>query len=70
MLTRRYSCPVIGRGTDDDPYRPVVADMGVGWTADIVTGEYGRPTQARCIVEVTAADHSALLADSEIEVVQ
>lgn len=66
MTRRFYLCPIIGAGTEDDPYRPKVAEYPVSWTAQIVSGADGRPAQAMVIAEVETDDHSALLADADL----
>ncbi len=66
MSTRYYLCPLIGDGTEDNPYRPKVALYSVQWQSSIATGVDGVPAQALVIAEVQAEDHSMLLADTEL----
>lgn len=65
-MRRYYLAPVIGAGTEDDPYRPKVALYPVAWTAQIASGAEGRPLQSQAIVEVDADDFAALDADPEL----
>lgn len=70
LAKRRYLCDLIGDGTEDDPYRPKIADCNVSWVANVETDpETGRPVYLRCEVEVDADEdmHAALLADPQIE---
>ena len=52
MITRIYQCPVIGSGTEDDPFRPSVADAGVSQWSSLSDG----------LVSVTTDDHDAIAA--------
>lgn len=65
-MKRYYLSPIIGSGSEADPYRPKVADFGVSWAgvipSDPVTGQPLRPW---CLVQVEAPDHAALLADAD-----
>ena len=62
-MKRFYLCPVIGDGSEENPFRPAVAEYDVQWSCAIASGEDGRPLQAMCVVEVGADDHAALQAD-------
>ena len=66
MPTRYYLSPIIGDGTEENPYRPKVAEYGLPWTASIASKEDGHPAQMVTVVEVITADHSVLLADNEL----
>jgi hypothetical protein len=55
-----YRAPIIGTGTDDDPYRPdLPADLNAAWSAEIPCDKNGHPAQTHCIIFV-AADADAL----------
>lgn len=66
MVKRFYLCPIIGIGTEEDPFRPKVANYAVQWSCPIASGEDGRPLQMMTIAEVVADDHTALLGDPEL----
>ncbi len=70
MAKRYYLCNIIGDGSDDNPYRPAVADYeasGVSWAGVIESGPDGRPIHADCLVIVNTEDHSALRRDARID---
>jgi|GEM_PF-6146786 hypothetical protein len=54
---RLFACPVIGTGTEDDPYRPVCSGLVSGWSkhADTEDGVIVRcaptPTERTAILE-------------------
>jgi hypothetical protein len=66
MSKRYYLGPIIGDGTEENPFRPKVALYSVQWSCPIASLENGHPAQMRAISEVEADDHSALLADPEL----
>lgn len=66
-MKRHYVCPIVGTGTEADPYRPRIADMGVAWSACIPSDTMGHPRTGWTLVCVEAADHSALIADPDID---
>lgn len=55
-----YVCPIIGTGTDLDPYRSKVSNYNVN--TSIVASSF----KNWCVTLVNANDHSAILADSQI----
>lgn len=67
-MIRYYICPIIGTGTEDDPYRPALVDAvaGLNWSTDVPnrSATDGAPTFARCVVCVNAssANHAVLAA--------
>lgn len=67
MSKRYYLCDVIGDGTEDNPFRPAVADYGVNWSGSIPTGEDGRPTTTWALVIVGAKDHAQLRKDARLD---
>lgn len=65
-MARLYVCPVIGVGTDDDPQRPLIADLGVTeWSACIDTDALGKPRRTWSIVRAQAADWSTVEANAQ-----
>lgn len=65
-MKRYYLCDLIGDGSDDNPFRPAVADLGVSWAGSIVTDDnpnsptWGRPVYGDCLVIVNTDDHAKL----------
>lgn len=58
MSKRYYVCDIIGTGSDEDPFRPAVADLGVSWVASILTGDDGRPVYTDCLALVETVNHN------------
>ncbi len=69
MTKRMYICPVIGDGTEDNPFRPAIADLTppVNWTATIPTGDDGRPLMAWCLAIVGTRNHQRVRAVRNID---
>jgi len=67
MSRRYYLAPIIGAGTMEDPYRAKVTAYHVNHSAVIPTGADGHPTSAWALCVVEAPDHTALIADSELD---
>ena len=65
-MKRYYVCPVIGDGTEENAYRPKVADYNVSWTGLLSTDPQGLPKKAWSLVLVDTVDHTAILADGKI----
>lgn len=59
-MKRYYVCDLIGDGSEENPFRPAVADFPVSWAGSIVTGDDGRPVHGDCLVIVNTEDHSTL----------
>jgi hypothetical protein len=66
-MKRFYLSPIIGTGTDDDPYRTKLSDYGVNHVAVIPNGADGRPLFNRALCIVASADHTQLVADGAID---
>lgn len=67
-MQRAYLADIIGSGSDTDPYRPVVADLGVSWAGEIPSDPAtGAPLATRALVIVDTADHSILDAHPGVE---
>jgi len=66
-MKRYYLCDIIGDGTDDNPYRPAVADHSQKWAASLPTGMDGKPLHSDCLVIVEADNHMPLRADKRID---
>lgn len=67
MAKRYYVCPIIGTGTEDDPYRAATADDGVRHSAEIPTDAVGKPLTARCVVTADETDDAAIMARRTVE---
>ncbi len=70
MSKRWYISPIIGTGTDDDPYRAKVANVAgiAGYVAHIPTDSAGVPVSDWALVLVSAADHSLITSDPDVDV--
>lgn len=64
---RWFLCPVIGSGTEADPYRAKVADLGVDHSAMIPSRADGTPRFLWCIVAVDTASFTALDTDTDLD---
>lgn len=67
MSKRYYLCDIIGDGSEENPFRPAVANYNVSWTGPIETGEDGRPIHANTIVLVNTENHTQLRNDPKID---
>lgn len=67
MAKRWLLCPVIGAGTEDDPYRAKVQDYGVDHSAVIPSLPDGTPRFGWCLVHASANDFAAILADAQVD---
>lgn len=67
MSKRYYICDIIGDGTEDNPYRPAVADLGVAWVGDIPTGPDGHPTSTWALVMVATQNHGPVRARQGVD---
>ena len=66
-MKRYYLSPIIGSGTEVDPFRPKIADFGVSWSGVIASDPVtGAPARNWCLILVEAADHAALIADADL----
>ena len=66
-MNRYYLSPIIGTGTEADPYRPKIADYGGAWAGVIPSDAAGHPVKPWCLVLVEAAGHARLLADTDLD---
>lgn len=67
MSKRYYISPIIGDGSEFNPFRPKVADYGVSWAGSIPSDpNTGQPLSTWALVVVNAKNHAALLADDAI----
>jgi hypothetical protein len=72
MTKRYYVSKILGDGSEENPYRPAVADHGVNWSGSIATDEneaspnYGKPLFADCLVIVATSNHAKLRNDPNI----
>jgi hypothetical protein len=60
MAKRYYVCDVIGDGSEENPFRPVVADLGVNWVGEVSADN------TRAFVLVNAVNHAAIIAHTRI----
>lgn len=67
MAKRFYLSKIIGDGTEQNPYRPKVADYSVSWSGVIPSNEDGSPKFGFTFVIVNTQNHAALLADPQIK---
>lgn len=69
-MKRWYISPIVGTGTDDDPYRAKVGSAAQikGHSAVIPTDAQGVPLFNFALVIVNADDHSLLTSDSDNDV--
>ena len=68
MSKRYYISPIVGDGTEFNPFRPKIADYGVAWAGSIPSDpKTGHPTSTWTLVLVNAKNHAALLADGAID---
>lgn len=67
MSSKFYICPIIGSGTDEDMYRPKIADYtGVNWTGVIPSKPDGSPVHYWALVYASSGNLSVVDADMEI----
>lgn len=59
-MKRYYVCDLVGDGSEENPFRPVIANFPVAWSGSIPTGVDGRPVHKDCLVIVSTEDHAAL----------
>jgi len=67
MSKRFYICKIIGDGSDENPYRPKVADYPVKWASILTSNEDGTPKFGFAFAIVATTDHTGLLADAQIK---
>ena len=68
MSKKYYVSAIIGDGTEENPFRPAVADHGVNWAGSIQSDPVtGHPIHADCFVLVATANHAKLKADAGID---
>ena len=67
MSKKYYVSAIIGDGTEENPFRPAVADHGVSWVGSIKSDPVtGHPIHADCLVLVAAQNHAQLRGDNRI----
>ena len=67
MSKKYYVSDIIGDGSEENPFRPAVADHGVAWVGSIQSDpDTGRPIYADCLVLVSAQNHAQLRSDKRI----
>lgn len=60
MAKRYYLCDIVGDGSEDNPFRPAVADYNVSYVMACDSDATGRPIHADAMVLVNAEDHAQL----------
>lgn len=68
-MRRYYISPIVGDGSDLNPFRPKVANYGVAWVACIASGLNGGPKHNWALVLVNAIDHTPLIDDPDIRAI-
>lgn len=68
-MRRYYISPIVGDGSESNPFRPKVANYGVPWVGVQSTGPDGRPDRTWSLVLVNTTDHTALIADPDIRAI-
>jgi len=67
MAKRYYISPIIGDGTETNPYRAKVSDHGKPWVGVIPTDETGKPIKDWALVLVDTANHKPIVDDNAID---
>lgn len=67
MSKRFYISKIIGDGTEENPFRPKVADYNVSWSGVIPSNPDGTPKFGFTFVIVNTRDHQPLLDDPQIK---
>lgn len=67
MSKRFYITKIIGNGSEENPYRPKVADYNVSWSGVIPSNPDGTPKFGFTFVIVSTQNHQPLLADPQIK---
>jgi hypothetical protein len=66
-MKRFYVSPIIGDGSEFDPFRAKIQDYSVNHVAVIPSGADGKPLYSWALVIVAEKDHGKLLADNTIQ---
>lgn len=66
MSKRYYLAPIVGDGSEENPYRAKVP-RGVNHVAEIKIGPDGKPASAYALVLVAAINHVPLLSDADLD---
>lgn len=66
-MRRFYISPIIGNGTETNPYRASAADKGKSYLSIIPTGADGIPLFRWALCVVNTTDHTPLTGDATIE---
>ena len=66
-MRRYYISPIIGTGTEEDPFRPKLADKGKPWVAIIPSKPDGTPLLPWALCLVNALDHTPVTGDATID---
>lgn len=67
-MKRYYISPIVGDGSEENSFRPKIADYGVNWVGSIPSDQNtGLPLFNWTLVLVEAQNHGALIADGAID---
>lgn len=66
-MKRYYISPIIGDGTEFNPYRAKIADYGVATVSVIASDPTGKPLLSYALALVSATNHGRILADAAID---
>lgn len=73
MSKRYYVSKIIGDGSEENPFRPKIAEYPVNWVGSIATEEdptspnYGKPLHTSCFVLVNTVNHALLRNDVDLD---
>ena len=68
MSKRYYISPIVGDGTEENPYRAKISDHGEPWVGVIPTDPVtGVPVNTWALVRVSAVNHTDILKDLSVD---
>jgi len=67
MAKRYYISPIVGDGSETNPYRAKVSDHGKPWVGSIPTDATGKPTKDWALVLVDTVNHNTIVKDRTID---
>jgi hypothetical protein len=65
LVRRWYVTPIVGSGTETDPY--VAETLGQGGSGPIESGTDGHPMHEMTVILISSTDHSELMTDPRIQ---
>lgn len=66
-MKRYYLTDILGDGTEDNPFRPAIAEVAQSWVGTIPTDQDGRPTSTWALVLVAAKEHGPIKAAKGVD---